>query len=66
MKEIKSVIKRRKIVHRIKLVDYGAFYKWEIEDNTVKVTTQGFHSMTHGLKVLKKNINLFRKMNRIS
>lgn len=45
-----------RIVNRIKLVDYGDFYKWEIDHKHCRITTEGFNSITAGLQILKSNL----------
>ena len=52
---------RERIINRIKLVDYGDFYKWEIERPHCRTTTQGFCSITAGMDILKENIDLIKK-----
>jgi len=44
----------KKIVARIKLVDYGDFHKWDITLPSVRITSAGFTSNTGGLKELKE------------
>lgn len=43
-----------KIKVTFKILDYGDFYKLEVEDKRWKITTQGFHNKKELLKIIKE------------
>jgi hypothetical protein len=53
---------KKKILYRIRLMDFGHFYKWQIDDALCSSITRGFDSKSQGLKILKDNIYFRKKL----
>lgn len=52
----------KKIVNKIELIDEGFFYRWKFKkDEKTTIITQGFTSLTGGLKILEKELKIVRK-----
>jgi len=49
----------------VRLIDEGKFYRWKIKvAKTFSMTTEGFYSVTEGLKVLRKYIKEYNLIER--